>query len=870
MLIHGRNWPWDTFVYLGFLLTVVLLAGCAQQSEWTRSEQESYQRESVEAARETLGEAHALAKERGIGFQLLIRNSALKADAPELADRAWRHYQESRRLWREGEDRTGLGMFPAEDFYNPAIAYFSGIGQSGRVLRILEDAAEDSARSSAFSMWRRYQLRAVREATRIGNGPKAVSVINAMADRYRVSLTPAEDMDEEDKAWSAYLLSKRYKAVDTTSYSEERIRRDARFVLDVVATDDQFQRAYFCCSVPAIPVLSPFLSALAQTGDEELYDRVNDLVESARQRTLELETTRDLTSPTGRSLFFNFGNELDQAAGLLNDAIDNWGSRTTTVRYRSWPLFRLAMVRWDANLRLGREKAREKRFAQARERMAAIESVYEVRGSRQAAADGVPRARQSLRLAHAREAELDGQYNKAIRAYKEVVAWSERVRESLPVNQRLYFFRGSAKPAYLGLIRSLARLSEEGGGVEDDLLAAIQSYRGRQLLEQIPGSRSAHSEVSLGALQGRLDRAELRLILLDLETKWLAVLIDHSRMRIALQAQAGEVRKLARSARDQLVNGGDGEGRTGLLPALLGDHAALVSEYDSISAVTDGLISLVPLEALYLNNRPLVVSHEIRYLPTISGVAAEHGAAASQRALIVADPAYAVAKNEKQPNQTRMSAVRASNDSGYFTQLPETREEAVAVKAALDNYESRQLMGKQATELGVRSELKRNPSVVHFATHGILSGDLPGLNEAALVLAHSGNADGLLTASEISELSLNAELAVLSACNTGNGEQVAGEGLVGVSRAFLTGGTKAVVASMWPVDSEATVKLMEAFYKELGAGRPPVTALRQAKLDLRKAQIEGTGGLRALKSQNSVSRADGAYFWSPFILVTLG
>ncbi|MFA9462634.1 CHAT domain-containing protein [Thiohalorhabdus methylotrophus] len=90
-------------------------------------------------------------------------------------------------------------------------------------------------------------------------------------------------------------------------------------------------------------------------------------------------------------------------------------------------------------------------------------------------------------------------------------------------------------------------------------------------------------------------------------------------------------------------------------------------------------------------------------------------------------------------------------------------------------------------------------------------------------------------------------LAVLSACSTGNGEQIAGEGLVGVSRAFLTAGIQGVVASLWPVDSAATV------------------ALRQEKL-------EGNRPTRPLKAKDAEAPAEnaGAYFWSPFILMTLG
>ena len=240
--------------------------------------------------------------------------------------------------------------------------------------------------------------------------------------------------------------------------------------------------------------------------------------------------------------------------------------------------------------------------------------------------------------------------------------------------------------------------------------------------------------------------------------------------------------------------------------------------------------------------------------------------------LVVADPDYAL-ESSMNPDTERLSSsreLRATNAGGYFTPLPETRQEAEAVLSAIGKRNQHLLTGEQANEPRVRSELCKQPEVLHFATHGILSGDLPGLDEAALVLAETDGEDGLLTTSEIADLRTGARLAVLSACNTGNGEQVSGEGLMGVSRAFLLSGTRQVVASLWPVDSEATVRLMTAFYGYIKTGRPPAAALRAAKQDMQRGRFFKRDGQRALKSKSirKISPRH-AYFWSPFVLITM-
>ena len=104
-----------------------------------------------------------------------------------------------------------------------------------------------------------------------------------------------------------------------------------------------------------------------------------------------------------------------------------------------------------------------------------------------------------------------------------------------------------------------------------------------------------------------------------------------------------------------------------------------------------------------------------------------------------------------------------------------------------------------------------NYRVIHFATHGLVSGDLPGVSEPALLLTPPETAtaadDGLLTASEVSQTKLDANWVVLSACNTASGGSQGAEALSGLAKAFFYAGSRALLVTHWEIESEAAVKL---------------------------------------------------------------
>jgi CHAT domain-containing protein len=122
----------------------------------------------------------------------------------------------------------------------------------------------------------------------------------------------------------------------------------------------------------------------------------------------------------------------------------------------------------------------------------------------------------------------------------------------------------------------------------------------------------------------------------------------------------------------------------------------------------------------------------------------------------------------------------------------------------------------------------KNARIIHLATHGLLESDLR--YGSSLALAPTRTTDGFLTLREINNLELNADLAVLSACDTGRGWTGTGDGVIGLSRSFIGAGAASVMVSLWAIPDQPTATLMTEFYGNLNQGQDAAQALRQAML----------------------------------------
>ncbi len=184
--------------------------------------------------------------------------------------------------------------------------------------------------------------------------------------------------------------------------------------------------------------------------------------------------------------------------------------------------------------------------------------------------------------------------------------------------------------------------------------------------------------------------------------------------------------------------------------------------------------------------------------------------------------------------------------------LPFTRQEADRILAAAPagaNLKALDFRANRGT--ATRAELGRY-RYLHFATHGGLDSERPGLSALVLSLVdEKGNPeDGFLRAHEIYNLNLPAELVVLSACQTGLGKEIKGEGLVGLTRGFMYAGAARVVVSLWNVNDRATAELMAKFYqKMLKENQRPAAALRAAQVEMWRQNLWQS-----------------PYYWAAFVL----
>jgi CHAT domain-containing protein/Tfp pilus assembly protein PilF len=338
---------------------------------------------------------------------------------------------------------------------------------------------------------------------------------------------------------------------------------------------------------------------------------------------------------------------------------------------------------------------------------------------------------------------------------------------------------------------------------------------------------------------------------------------------------AAEIADLVETVRNSLQEEGRRrrgdyvEAAYGLHEILLAPAAEVLRDKPHLIVSPDGPLLLLSFEALLTAPAPqgrgyaglpyLIQQKSITYVPSASVLAelaapAEGVLPASSPGLFVgfADPAH-----EKAPVAEGQAAAsplaRALQDAGLPSprRLPNANAELSEISRLFPSAQVRSYMDGDASEENV----KDNPAVrqarwLHFAVHGFVNEAQPEYSGLVLSLDGDPKENGLLQVYEIFNLDLAADLVVLSACDTGLGKNVRGEGILGVSRAFLYAGAASVVVSLWQVADSSTSDLMVRFYRHLMTGGDKAEALRLSKLELIQ---EG--------------QYDHPYYWAPFILI---
>ena len=200
--------------------------------------------------------------------------------------------------------------------------------------------------------------------------------------------------------------------------------------------------------------------------------------------------------------------------------------------------------------------------------------------------------------------------------------------------------------------------------------------------------------------------------------------------------------------------------------------------------------------------------------------------------------------------------------------LPETADEVRAIAKSMGGQAMREVyLGRQASEEQVKRMQLDDRRVIVFATHGLVAGDLDGLEEPALALssptAVGGADDGLLTMGEVLGLKLNADWVVLSACNTAAANGRGAEAISGLGRAFFYAGARALLVSNWPVETTSASSLTSSLFA-LQAKKP--TLSRADALRIAQQTLVRSGGFRDQAGKLVFSYAH-PIFWAPFTLV---
>jgi CHAT domain-containing protein/Tfp pilus assembly protein PilF len=455
----------------------------------------------------------------------------------------------------------------------------------------------------------------------------------------------------------------------------------------------------------------------------------------------------------------------------------------------------------------------------------------------------------------------------------------------------------------------LAAITSELAGLQKTLAAEFPDYAA--LSNPLP--------MTVKEVQSLLspDEALVLFAVVDSESYVLAMTqagFEWRRLPLGAEAMSQKVAAFRRGLDlARIGNAIDPSGRPGLFDlalanelyaALLGPVEPLVKDKRSLLVVPSGALTALPFHLLVTEKPPaaipetfdgyreaawLLKRQAVSILPSVASLKALRTFARKDQGIKpmtgFGDPQFNPAQRNTgdqraaTATETTKSAARGVTSAAYtdfwqgagvdramlaqaLPELPDTADELKAVAKDLGVAAADIHLGADASETTVKHAPLADYSIIYFATHGLVAGDVKGLAEPSLALSmpeHPSELDdGLLTSSEVAQLKLNADWVVLSACNTIAGDKPGAEALSGLARSFFYAGARALLVSHWAVSSEAATRLATSTFDRLKAdpkmGR--TEALRQAMLGY-------------LNDKSSPRNAYPA-FWGPFALIGEG
>lgn len=449
-----------------------------------------------------------------------------------------------------------------------------------------------------------------------------------------------------------------------------------------------------------------------------------------------------------------------------------------------------------------------------------------------------------------------------VRDFETALALIDDVRSvEVPTGNRIRFFGGRPQDVYNALVDSLL---EAGNGSEPDAAAVARAYqivqraRARSLLDRL-----GREPLDLEAIRGNLvsereaiveyvaTEKGLRAFVVTATTARVLTLEDASGGEKSLGGRVDAARRacLGTASADE-ADALDALAQYLLHPVL----DALPVPVDHLVIVPDGPLGSLPFAALPTKPgtpRPyLVESYSLSLAPSGSALAALGQRDEVDSPLLLAafgDPVVPTAAADASAASSALAMLTARFD---LAPLPATRREVEWVTERVQG-DSLRFLGADATVDELRRIVDRQPRVLHLATHTVVDRRTPDASAVLLSASRDGGFDdGVLRVPEIATLSIPAELVTLSSCDSGEGEWVPGEGVLGLARAFLVAGSRSVLCTLWLVDDDASASFMQQVYHHLDRGFPRSEALRRAQLAF-------------LRNDETASPR----FWAPYVVL---
>jgi len=475
--------------------------------------------------------------------------------------------------------------------------------------------------------------------------------------------------------------------------------------------------------------------------------------------------------------------------------------------------------------------------------------------------------------------KLKGDYTRAIEYNEEGFKIIEKLRVGMQLEEFKTSYMARERYAYEDVINMLAELHEENKNKGFDLIAFqyAQRSKSRAFMDLMAESRAMADDsidllhpqpVSLKEIQSSClenNTVFLEYSLGDSNSYlWVITSDDHSMVQLpdrkTLQEQIETMRFALLNPEQDNYRFLTQSGYT-LYTQLIEPAEQFLSENANLVILPDGILNYLPFEVLITQEQEKNNKASYSGLPyLVKKYPISYGQSSSiLRSLVNM-------QNKKEITQRASKSLIAFGDPVYenmgydpdistresFSRLEHSGKEVEKIAGLFQDGFADIYLRIDATEENVKSAgLLDRFNYVHFATHGLINEENPDLSSLVLSLKGNSTEDGFLQATEIFNLDLDADLVVLSACQTGLGKMVRGEGMIGLTRAFMYAGTPSVLVSLWSVSDRSTAVLMERFYEHL--------------LEKNLSRTEALRRTQLLMLQDE--QFAHPFFWAPFVLI---